>query len=391
MNRPILCFLLFFFIQCSTSIDNYSIHDFPEWFINSTDHEINSLSHLNPGKIDSLVASFRKRCKTGSFTEVLNDTNGIPYVLGYKTPDKINPDTTYPLIIYLHGGTGTDLATKGESAYQMLSPLGDSMHLFLASPSSNKHSRWWSATGLSRILQTLRFMTLHYPIDPSKIFLAGVSDGATGCWAAANTINGPFAGFFAISGFGGLLPMAGMQLYPKNLMQRPIYNVNAGKDRLYKIETVDRFLDYMEENGVQLLRKTYHDQLHGFDYRDMEFGTLLKLIRSWSRPAYPTLLWNVVEDFPNISENLLYYRTDGTKDQPSINAWISKDTLVINSTAVQSFGIVLPAASIIKLAMRDGRPVRHFRKITDKNQIFKAMKHTCFPASIKKDLFDIAL
>jgi len=113
-------------------------------------------------------------------------------------------------------------------------------------------------------------MTLHYPINPDKVFLAGVSDGATGCYAVANTMCGPFAGFIAVSGFGGMLPQMGIQLFPSNIMQRPIYNVNAGKDRIYPIEEVRKFLDWLTNSGVAIERKEYPDELHGFDYRGKE-------------------------------------------------------------------------------------------------------------------------
>jgi hypothetical protein len=40
-------------------------------------------------------------------------------------------------------------------------------------------------------------------------------------------------------------------------MQRPIYNVNAGRDRLYPIDMVEKFLDAMEREGVGVMRRTY--------------------------------------------------------------------------------------------------------------------------------------
>jgi pimeloyl-ACP methyl ester carboxylesterase len=229
------------------------------------------------------VLAGEKSLDSGAFTDTLDDGNNTRYVLGYKTPPSIRRDTLYPLIIYLHGGTGTQLNTKGAFAWDMLTPLGDTFNLFLASPSTNRDAPWWSYRGLARIMQTLRFMSVRYPINPDKVFLAGVSDGGTGCYMVANTIPEPFAGFFAVSGFGGMLPQLGVMFSAKKLAMRPIYNVNAGKDRIYPLPFVIQFLDELQKHGVIVERSIYPDQEHGFDYRAREFGHFAQRIRLWER------------------------------------------------------------------------------------------------------------
>jgi dienelactone hydrolase len=191
-------------------------------------------------------------------------------------------------MVYLHGGIGTQLNTKGEAAYLMLSPLSDSMPLFLASPSANRFSPWWSECGHERILQTVRYMTLNYPVDPDRIILAGVSDGATGCYAVANKTSTPFAGFIAISGFGGLLPQLGIKLDPSNLARRPIYNINADGDHLYPVDAVNQFLDWCDAQGLDIQRKIYAGEKHGFDYRDREFCTIAAIVRNWRKEHVKT-------------------------------------------------------------------------------------------------------
>ena len=217
-------------VQCTKKIPT-DLQTFSSWFINPSEKFNNSLTSVTRETVNSLVKEIRKNSATGALAETLYDSANTAYVLGYKTPPHINPDTVYPLIIYLHGGTGTTVNTKGARAFEMLAPLADSMQLFLASPSASSSARWWSSKGMSRILQTLRFMTLHYPIDRAKYFWLEYLMG-NGCWAAANVIYAPFAGFFAISGYGGFFHDRN-ETFPENLMQRPIYNVNAGNDRLY--------------------------------------------------------------------------------------------------------------------------------------------------------------
>ena len=65
-----------------------------------------------------------------------------------------------------------------------------------------------------------------------------------------------------------MLTQMGLTLVPSNLMQRPIYNVNAGKDRLYPVEYVAKFVEWLKSEGVDITSRFYPDEEHGFDYRE---------------------------------------------------------------------------------------------------------------------------
>ncbi|HMD69290.1 MAG TPA: dienelactone hydrolase family protein, partial [Chitinivibrionales bacterium] len=276
---------------------------------------------------------YRGAC--GAKTTVLVDTFNASYTVGWKTPAQVRYDTAYPLIVYLHGGTGTELTTKGELAYAMLSSLADTFNLFLASPSANRYAPWWSPAGMSRILQTVRFMTLCYPINRDKIFLAGVSDGATGCYCAANTICDPFAGFIAISGYGGMLASLGMTINPQNLMQRPILNINAGHDRIYPLQQVLQFLSWLEQNGVNVEHREYPDEEHGFDYRQREYGNLASIIRTWNRPeARNSVSWEFTQGFPNVPSHCIGWEMQKDASRAGINAYWNGDTLKVRATGL---------------------------------------------------------
>jgi hypothetical protein len=330
----------FFFCQTNSAPANPA-DLYARWFLNPTVKAYDSLASYKPFTVkhDSLAAAAKQAFKGsgGAHTAILSDTFHSTYTLGWKAPTTFRTDTTYPLIVYLHGGTTTMSATKGEIAYDMLSALGDSLTLFLASPSANRETPWWSPGGMERILQTVRFMTLSYPINPEKIFLAGVSDGAAGCYAAANTICGPFAGFIAVSGYGGLLFQAGMKLNPQNLMQRPILNINAGQDHIYPIAAVEKFLTWLEQNGVAVEHREYPDEKHGFDYRAKEYGNLATIIRTWKRPADTRAVsWVFVPGFPNLPPNLVRYELiPGVQDAGMTAFWI-QDTLMVKTKGLKT-------------------------------------------------------
>jgi hypothetical protein len=283
---------------------------------------------------------------------------------------------------------------KGEIAYDMLSALGDSLTLFLASPSANRETPWWSPGGMYRILQTIRFMTLSYPINPDKIFLAGVSDGAAGCYAAANTICGPFAGFIAVSGYGGLLFQTGMNLYPQNLMQRPILNINAGQDHIYPIAAVQKFLEWLEQNGVSVEHREYPDEKHGFDYRAKEYGNLVAIIRTWSRPADSRAVsWTFIPGFPNVPPNLAQYEMIPGVQDASITAFWTRDTLKVKTAGLKKAVLAFKRMEGSKffIAVNGAPPATKQPAAWNSPLLLMLVQNRLFPHVLPQSVFSIKL
>jgi pimeloyl-ACP methyl ester carboxylesterase len=386
------------FCQSASYVSELDTPHFSDWFVNATKASDDTLCAFTipPGAWDSLSAAAIKSAASppGNFTAVLNDSSNTAYTVGWKTPVQIRRDTTYPLIIYLHGGIGSPLTNKGEKAYEMLAPLADSFSLFLASPSANRFTPWWCGAGLYRIMQTLRFMTLHYPINPNKLFFVGVSDGATACYAVANTMCGPFAGFIAVSGFGGMLSNFGFQLYPANIMQRPIYSVNAGKDRLYPLEEVDKFLDWLATNGVMVERKEYPDEQHGFDYREKEFGKLASLIRMWTKPAGNRgISWTFTPGLPNCPDNIISWKLSKESSPSQVNAYWHGDTLHINSHGLDELIVGFPGVDSGDIIVcKNGNKAEKIAKLPAISiRSYEKMLHDGFPQAGRAAQYRIKL
>lgn len=356
---------------------------FATWFTGTTTAPPESFKRLSADSIDRFCKELRSRSVQGEGTITLTDTNSVPFTIGYAAPPSYHTDSLYPCVIYLHGGTGSESNSKGELAYRMLSMLGDSIMLFLASPSANRISPWWSPAGISRILQTVRFMSLYYPVDPDRIILAGVSDGATGCYAVANAVALPFAGFIAVSGFGGMLGNLGIELFPANLMQRPIYNVNAGNDRLYPVAMVNSFLDKLEQSGVGVERKIYPNEQHGFDYREKEHGAITALVKQWRKPEMSGVVWTGSTGHPSLMNQVLAAQPEEKTTTYSIQAVFKHDTLHVKTSGLRKVQMyfVTDTASFKKvLCRKDDQPCKALSidRHTWKND-FIIMKQRCIP------------
>ncbi len=208
----------------------------------------------------------------------LSDSSG-PWNLGFSTPVTAN-DSLYPLIVYLHGGIGTTRTDKGNKAYEMFTFIQDEFPSFIASPSGNRNAPWWSQVGIQRIFTTVSIMQKQFPIDPQRIYLAGVSDGATGLFPIAIQPYTPFAGFIGAAGYPIIFGDKISKSLPKTI---PLHLYISGNDRLYPTSNIIDYYKQLQRDSVSLTYKVVENAEHGFDYREDEKEYIINLLRSWKR------------------------------------------------------------------------------------------------------------
>lgn len=390
---PLLLTLLF---SCSRKIPSDIEESLTDFFIyKNRESERRVASVLRDiNELDSLLNLIKLKSKTDSSNVILKDYKNRDFTLGFNPPKSFNNSKKYPLIIYLHGGIGTTRTDKGLEAWKMFQFLQKDINIFIASPSANRECPWWDPEGLNRILISLRYMTLNYPIDPDKIFLAGVSDGGTACYAAADQIGEVFAGFFAISGMGLALRNFGINLHPQNLMQRNIYNINAGKDRLYPLEYVQRFITSLEDAGVEIKTKYYKRELHGFDYKEKERNTLLKLISKWHRQKNQSTnhVFSANQAFYNHRVANISFLKDNSSE-PFINMYMLNDTVNFRSAGISSADIFIEQKENKKLFIKNFKGLKPLKK-AQKSNLQKALvqlRNSYYPGDYNKNIYHITM
>jgi hypothetical protein len=189
-------------------------------------------------------------------------------------------------------------------------------------------------------------MSLYYPVDHKKIFLAGVSDGGTACYAAANTIGAPFAGFMAISGFGPMLSRLGIRLFPSNLAQKKIYTVHAGNDRLYPMKPVEDFVRRLRGSGVNISLSAHPGKPHGFSYKQEEYDSLLHMMRTCSLPRYPGFSHHFSKGLPFLHNRILsadFTTSSASRAPPFVRGYWNNDTLMLSQTGLSRIRISVDA------------------------------------------------
>ncbi len=123
-----------------------------------------------------------------------------PYLV--NLPKEYESDTLkrWPLIIYLHGGSqrGTVLKRLYDSGIPDQVYRGREFPFIIISPLCPLHLRWSTEEWFEEFF---RDITQHYRIDPTRVYLTGLSLGASGTWYLAEKYPEKFAAIAPISGF----------------------------------------------------------------------------------------------------------------------------------------------------------------------------------------------
>ncbi|MBX2916030.1 MAG: dienelactone hydrolase family protein [Cyclobacteriaceae bacterium] len=130
--------------------------------------------------------------KSKTFSESL-------YYLQYK-PENYNPSTKWPLVIYLHGGGAidSDISRIRSSGLPNLIEKGLVFPAIIVAPHLRNRKNWTPTF----IDEFVKAATSSLPIDENKIYITGVSLGATGVWQYCIAYPYKVSAAVPISGWG---------------------------------------------------------------------------------------------------------------------------------------------------------------------------------------------
>jgi len=143
------------------------------------------------------------------------DALQVPY-RAVETPGRRDGEKL-PLIVFLHGDwqDGTDnesqLAGRGNGSYEWVDAARDGgIPLVFLAPQTT--AAYWPP---QRVVAVVRDALTHWPIDPRRIYLTGVSDGATGVWDALKAYPACFAAGVPMSGMTELAGLGAIRNVPQ--------------------------------------------------------------------------------------------------------------------------------------------------------------------------------
>src|SRR6185436_1928113 len=174
-------------------------------------------------------------------------------------------------------------------------PLEGAEQIYVV-PTSWRDAPWWGQAQLENLDAILDSIKRSYNVDENRVALSGVSDGATGLYYMAMRDTTPFASYLPLNGF--LMVLANdrldvdRDLFPTNLLNKPLFIVNGGQDPLYPARAVEPYIEHLKASGVTVEYRPQPDAAHNTSWWPTVKDSYEEFVRSHPRdPLPPSLVW----------------------------------------------------------------------------------------------------
>jgi predicted peptidase len=213
------------------------------------------------------------------------DEGGRAIEFGYRllAPVKIEPDSKYPLVVFLHGagerGADNVLQLKYLPAWLAAPAVRERHPCFVLAPQCRMDERWvdvsWAdktsmpraaepTTDLRAVMAMLEAVLNDEPIDPDRVYLTGISMGGFGTWDLASRMPDRFAALLPICGGGDertAARIAGIPTWVVHGDADKAVPVERSRSMVKALEAAGGRPKYVEMPGVghDTWTPTYHD------------------------------------------------------------------------------------------------------------------------------------
>jgi len=169
-------------------------------------------------------------------------------------PETATADRPVPLVLFLHGGGegGNDLQKVKKHGLPKLIAAGKEFPFIVVSPQNPSETQFWDDQQLFRLLDEVQAA---HPVDPSRIYLTGLSRGGYGAWRLAIQDPDRFAALVPISG-GGAVP------YAKKIKHVPTWVFHGAKDPDIPLSESQRMVDALKSAGGNVRFTIYPEAQH---------------------------------------------------------------------------------------------------------------------------------
>ena len=212
--------------------------------------------------------------------ETALDQRTYPYAL--YVPESATPEDSYPLIVILHGMGGTGAGTLPAWVNRLKED-------FIILCPSYPMGAWWAKPAEELVLQLIQEVQADHPVDPNRIFLAGLSNGAIGAYMIGMFYPDLFAGIVPIA--SGITPR--YMHFLVNLKNTPIYIIQGVHDPVFPIQLTRRIHKILLDMKYPVTYREHEEKgtAHGGHFLpDAEVPPLVDWMKKQTRNPNPTVV-----------------------------------------------------------------------------------------------------
>jgi PDZ domain-containing protein len=244
------------------------------------------------------------------------------YFYTLDVPESYDPARKYQVRVQLHGGLGRIEANTAPRSGSNARLAGvEQIYLM---PYAWKDAPWWSGRQVENLRAILDLVKRTYNVDENRVVLSGVSDGGTAAYYMAMRDTTPFASFLPLNGFIAVLKNetadADGDLFPNNLLAKPLFIVNGGRDPMYPTSAVDPYVEHLKSGGVNLVYRPQPAAAHDTSWWPEIKDSFERFVADHPRVPLPDALsWESgPPNIPSRAHWLVIERLGADPQQPSL-------------------------------------------------------------------------
>ncbi|HKB10373.1 MAG TPA: hypothetical protein VKD69_06960 [Vicinamibacterales bacterium] len=237
-------------------------------------------------------------------------------------PRSYDPAQRYQVRVQLHGGVmGRETSEPRSGRPPRALPGVEQIYAY---PIAWQDAPWWSRPQLENIDAIVDGVKRLYNVDENHIVVSGVSDGATGLYYVAMRDTTPYASFLPLNGFMMVLANDRLgvdaDLFPTNLLNKPLFIVNGGQDPLYPIRSVEPYVGHLRGSGVNVDYHPRPEAGHNTAWWPEMKDAFETFVAEHPRRPYPDrLTWETTDrDLPSRAHWIVIDRIKPSRDEPRL-------------------------------------------------------------------------
>ena len=224
----------------------------------------------------------------GEATFRFTATDGTRLETVIDVPAAYRPDKPWPVRIQLHGGVSRP--ESGEARALTPNRIQGEEALYLH-PRGHARAEWWHLNQYEHVVALLDWVKRSYNVDENRVYMTGISDGATGAYFFAMKLTTPFSAFLPLNGNMRVLATPGTrangQMYAGNLVNKPLFIVNGGRDPLYPLAAVAPHVEMIEAAGAIVEFRPQPEAGHDTSWWPVERPRFQQFVTAHPRKPHP--------------------------------------------------------------------------------------------------------
>lgn len=222
------------------------------------------------------------------FTKQITRTVTLNYLLYVPRAAATQPDKRWPLILFLHGAgeRGSDVWLVAKHGPPKIVREQPDFPFIVVSPQCPAGRVWDN----DEVLALLDEILATQPVDPTRVYLTGLSMGGYGTWSLGLAHPERFAAIVPICGGGD--PLKAMLADPSKaeaLRSLAVWAFHGAKDPVVKLSESERMVEALRRAGVREVELTVYPEAQHDSWTETYANPRLYewLLRHQRPPAKP--------------------------------------------------------------------------------------------------------